>query len=133
MHATPDSLNGSGVIAMALAAGFFGFDEKIDLEDLASIAKMSFSHGTREFKQSIATSPLEYVNRLRMLRACEHMRETSSSIGAVAAAVCFKYSNCFNRHFKQVIGATPTQHRRSMQFADPLQISEFKRNYPESV
>ena len=118
---------------MALVARFFGSDEKIDLEHLASIAKMSVSLCARVFKQAFATSPLDYVNRLRMLRACEHMRETSSSIGAVAAAVGFKYSNCFTRQSKQVAGATPTQSGRSMHFLDPLQICEINRDCPDSV
>lgn len=105
--------------------------DPLRLDDLAAIASMSVSHFTRVFKQCFATSPMDYVIRLRMLRACELLRETSSSIGLVAATVGFKDSNYFARQFKQVIGATPTQYRRSMQFADPLQISEFKRNYPE--
>lgn len=105
--------------------------DPVRLEDLAEIASMSISHFTRLFKQCFATSPMDYVIRLRMLQACELLRETSVSIGAVANAVGFKDSNYFARQFKQVIGQTPTQYRGAMQFPNPLQISEFKRNYPE--
>ena len=74
---------------------------------------------------------MDYVIRLRMLHACELLRETSAAIGEIADQVGFQDSNYFARQFKQVIGTTPTQYRRRMQFADPLQISEVKRSYPE--
>lgn len=107
------------------------FREPLRLRDLAALESMSVSHFSRLFKRCFATSPMEYVLRLRILQACELLRETGAPISAVAEQVGFYDSNYFARQFKQVIGRTPTQYRRRMQIADPLQISEFKRRYPE--
>ena len=129
LYQSQPSRRGSHALTGAMQHINTHFLDPLRLADLAEIASMSVSHFTRLFKQCFATSPMDYVIRLRMLQACELLRETPASIGAVANKVGFKDSNYFARQFKQMIGQTPTQYRRSMQFADPLQISEIKRNY----
>lgn len=103
--------------------------ESVTVTDLADVASLSVSHFMRLFKQCFDTSPVNYVIQLRLLHACELLRETSASVGEIAYDVGFKDSNYFTRQFKQIIGRTPTQYRRTMQFADPLHISEMKRKY----
>jgi len=68
----------------------------------------------RLFKQCFDTSPMDYIIRLRLLHACELLRETPASVGEIAYDVGFKDSNYFTRQFKHIIGRTPTQYRRTM-------------------
>ena len=90
------------------------YAEPILLDDLCALAHMSKNNLLRVFKQQYSVSPIEYLIRLRMLRACELMRDPELSISDIAYDVGFSDSNYFSRRFRETYGVPPTVYRKRM-------------------
>lgn len=90
------------------------YTSSIRLEELATMAHMSTSHFERVFRETFHTSPIDYIIRLRLRKACELMRQPHYSISQIALDVGFGDSNYFARQFKRIIDKTPTEYRREL-------------------
>lgn len=84
--------------------------DDITIEMLTDIAHMSKSSVLRAFRRAMATTPMEYLIRLRVLHAAELLR-TGSSVADAAYQVGFHDSNYFTRQFRRMMGTTPTHYR----------------------
>lgn len=86
--------------------------EPIMVEDIASYVGLSIYHFTRTFKNSIGTSPHEYLLNLRLAKAKEHLSNTNDSIDVTAIVCGFSSTSHFIRAFKKATGFTPKQFRQ---------------------
>lgn len=86
---------------------------EIRAEDLAEACHVSESHLRRLFAQSMGMSPMDYVNCIRIERACQRMKQTEESIAATAAQSGFVSVSTFNRNFRRVLGVTPREWKKS--------------------
>ena len=66
-------------------------------------------------KERTGDSPIMYLNRLRIRKAQELLRETRQSITEIAFACGFQSSQYFARTFKHLTGKTPRDYRSSWQ------------------
>lgn len=66
---------------------------------------------TRFFRKHLNTTPMEYVIRKRLGKACWHLEYQNTSVAAIATLCGFRYVTFFNREFKKHYGMTPTQFR----------------------
>lgn len=87
------------------------YAEPVSVADLARIARMSESAFHRTFKAATGRTPIDYLLRLRVQRACERLRSTDLSVSAVATGVGFTDASYFARQFRKVIGETPSAYR----------------------
>jgi AraC family transcriptional regulator len=87
-------------------------DEKITLDELATIAGVSRFHFSRLFKQSTGLSPIAYVERSRMDRAQSLIRSGTHSLVEIALIVGFADQSHFSRRFRRHMRCTPTQFAR---------------------
>jgi AraC-like DNA-binding protein len=87
------------------------FADKLYLRDLAERAHMSRNHFIRAFKQHYGTTPIEYLNQLRIERAKELLRGSAHNMTSIAMACGFGDSNYFARIFKQHVGQAPRAYR----------------------
>lgn len=80
------------------------FGEKITIEKMAKIARMSPSHFSRIFKQEIGASPIDYLSRIRMDRVKKLLLAGGKSITEIAIECGFGssayLSACFYKKFK---------------------------------
>ena len=86
-------------------------------EQLAEVAAQFFvseRHLTRLFRIHLNSSPQEYWLRLRIKRACEILR-CSTTIKDVADIVGFNSLSGFQRAFRQMIGLSPSQYQELCQ------------------
>lgn len=88
------------------------FAEKIYLRDLASLAGMSESRFSRFFKQTMRQTPLAYINRYRVEKAAELLRETDRKLLDIALEVGFEHQGYFIKRFREQMGVTPAEYRR---------------------
>jgi len=88
------------------------YQEAIDLDQLARIARMSNRNFIRSFQAAMGSSPIAYVIQLRVNRGASLLRRTESSVTEVAFQVGFTDSNYFARQFRKLLGVTPSQYRR---------------------
>ena len=60
---------------------------EIRAEDLAEACHVSESHLRRLFAQSMGMSPMDYVNYIRIERACQRMKQTEESHSCYGSSV----------------------------------------------
>lgn len=92
------------------AVGFMmhNYSGKIEVSDIARHVGLSRSHLYRVFMQSMDASPNEYLTRFRISQACKLLKQSTLSVGAVAASVGFEDPLYFSRVFKKITGQPPT-------------------------
>jgi transcriptional regulator of acetoin/glycerol metabolism len=88
-------------------------DENIRLDMLAGTAGLSVHHFARAFHQSVGEPPHSYVLRRRIERAHEMLKETDQPLSEIALAVGFSDHSHFARHFRRLVGITPSAARWS--------------------
>ena len=89
-------------------------DQTISVDDLARQAGMSPSHFSRVFKDTLGSTPMQYVLAYRIEQAASMMQEANRPLGDIALACGFADQAHFTRSFKQVTGKTPRQYRASL-------------------
>ncbi|ASU82630.1 AraC family transcriptional regulator [Nocardiopsis gilva YIM 90087] len=82
--------------------------ERLRLEDLASVAGLSASHFTRAFRVSTGQSPHQYVLRLRLDRARRALQSTDDPIAHIAEATGFADQSHLTRTMRRQLGITPS-------------------------
>ncbi len=70
---------------------------------------MSVSAFHHEFKLVTASSPLQYLKRVRLDHAKRLMAHLGYNAGTAARAVGYESPSQFSREFKRLFGATPTE------------------------
>ncbi len=86
-------------------------DEKIRIKDLAETMNLSESRFQHCFSTVFHCSPMEYVLRLRIEKACQLLRQTQETIAQIALDCGFGNLAHFNRQFLKRTGMTPRQYR----------------------
>ncbi len=79
----------------------------IDFEAIASSSGITLSHFRTIFKRYTGLSPIDYLNRARVLRALELLQTTELSVSEIAVQVGIYDANYFSRLFKKVTGYPP--------------------------
>ncbi|HIT89531.1 MAG TPA: helix-turn-helix transcriptional regulator [Candidatus Merdenecus merdavium] len=87
------------------------FKEKLRIGDLAKQCSMSETHFRRVFTEYMNASPMDYINTVRIKKACEMLRKSDGKVENIAAQVGFPIATTFSRNFKKVTGYTPTDYR----------------------
>ncbi len=81
------------------------------LKDAFNTLKMNNRYFIRLFKKYTGFPPLNYLNRLRIEKACELLKKTSHPVIQVAYDVGYTDLTHFNRLFKKYLRIPPTQYR----------------------
>jgi len=83
------------------------YAEPVEIEALADMACVSVSAFHRLFRRSARVTPIAYVSRLRIGRACALLIEGRLRISAIAATVGYGSLAQFNKEFRRHKGMTP--------------------------
>ena len=89
------------------------YREPIALEQLIRLSCVNRSTRCRKFRAAYGTTPMHYVQSLRLREAELLLRETSVEMGELAERLGFASAAYFNRVFRRTHGVTPGQYRRS--------------------
>ena len=84
-------------------------DLKID--NIADAMGMSRSVLYIKIKQQLGMTPIDFVRHVRIMRACELLKDTDESLSPVAFAVGFSDPKYFSKVFKRETGIVPTEYR----------------------
>ena len=88
------------------------FDDSFSLDDLASRCALNSSYFSRAFKEYVGIPLFEYINRLRIDRACHLLKNNDMTILDIAFSVGYNNISFFNRYFKRLKGVSPGEFRR---------------------
>lgn len=89
--------------------------EQINFSYYAQIHNISPGYFRAIFKSETGLSPVEYLNRLRIVRAIEYLKDDTLSMSDVSAAVGIYDANYFSRLFRKIIGYSPREFRNKAQ------------------
>ena len=88
------------------------FSENITILSLAEKSHLSKSYFMNCFKSFVGIGAMEYVTQLRIKNACRLLEETDKTTAETAFECGFNNLSNFNRHFKEIVGCTPTEYRK---------------------
>jgi AraC family L-rhamnose operon regulatory protein RhaS len=87
-------------------------DSELKVEEIAARAYLSPNYFRKVFKDAIGMTPIEYINKIRISKACKLLRDGNTTISQVAEIVGMNDLNYFSRLFKSVTGCTPSEFKR---------------------
>lgn len=85
----------------------------LSLESLAAVANLSPSYFHKLFCRHFSMTPGDFVLQCRVSAAKSLLVEGSLSLGNVAEQCGFTSQSYFNYRFKQIVGMTPLQYRKT--------------------
>lgn len=89
------------------------YQEEIHISQIVNVSHMSETHFRRKFNEYMHISPSEYVNLVRIKKACEILEKSEDSIADIAIRVGFQTTGAFVRNFKKLVGEVPREWRKS--------------------
>ncbi len=88
------------------------YTTKITLADLAEMAGMNEKYLCRFFKSYTGQTPIDYINRLRIDRACFEMTVNKMNVTDAAYECGFNELSYFSKIFKKYKGVTPGKYKQ---------------------
>lgn len=88
------------------------FAEKIKLSDLSKLMFLSEKYFSALFEEHMHMTVTEYIQRIRVARACAMLNSARASVSEVAMACGYGDVRFFNKLFLRYTGRTPTEYRR---------------------
>ncbi|MDR3483453.1 MAG: AraC family transcriptional regulator [Bradyrhizobium sp.] len=86
-------------------------DEEISMETAAALTGMSYKMFSRWFIECTGIGFRKYVIKTKINKSCEYLFSTPLSIQEICFRVGFNNVSNYNRLFRQIIGATPSEFR----------------------
>lgn len=85
---------------------------ELNVRTLAEMCAMSDTYFRKLFKQTTNTTPLKYINRLRMEYAVELLQSKYYTVSEISNKCGFNNVYYFSLFIKKETGLTPTEHIR---------------------
>jgi AraC-like DNA-binding protein len=104
-------------VAHALKIMQSDYAAKLDVEQLASTARMSISAFHRAFKEITSDSPIQYLKKFRLTKAKNLIVQESMKAYIAADKVGYESSSQFSREFKRYFGQSPAEMIRELRAA----------------
>ena len=87
------------------------FAQPLDVPAVAQVAHVSPAHFSRQFRATFGEPPHRYLQRRRVERAMELLRETERPITEICLDVGFNSLGTFSRVFREIVGEPPSSYR----------------------
>ena len=83
----------------------------MSVDELSYLVNMSPSAFHRAFNEVTASSPIQYIKKIRLNRARELMVDEKLRVSEAAVQVGYESSTQFSREFKRYYGSSPSSIR----------------------
>ena len=84
------------------------------VQELAERAGMSRSIFALKFKETIGSTPMEYLTRWRMLLAGDMLKNSDDSVSEIGSSLGYESEGAFRKAFRAVMGCSPREYGRSV-------------------
>lgn len=88
------------------------YDQSFTVEQLAALCSRSVTGFRRSFTSATGRTPFEYLYEVRVKAAVNLLRNTDMPVSEIAGRVGYDTLSSFNRHFRRIAGAAPSEIRR---------------------
>jgi len=105
-------LNAEQKVAQCLAYLNQHLDQPVSVKILATLANLSTSRFTEVFREQTGTSPHQYLQQLRIHRACQLLTGTNYNLKQIAAQLGYLDQFHFSRVFKTFMEMSPRDYRK---------------------
>ena len=97
-----DVVKGTNMSQIATALDYMNkhYSETIKAGELSSLCNMSETHFRRLFESYINMPPMEYLNLIRVQKACELMKKTNEPMELIAQKCGFTTQSTFTRKYR---------------------------------
>lgn len=85
----------------------------ISVSDIASHVFLSQGYFTRAFKDIIGMSPINFLIKVRLEKACKILRDEDIKVSGIARSVGFASPQRFNAAFRKYMGVAPLEYRKN--------------------
>ena len=85
------------------------YAQPLNVSQLAESANMSLSGFHQHFKKITHTSPLQYLKRIRLLKAQQLLFQGTDNVSTAAIKVGYDSTSQFSREYKRYFGETPRE------------------------
>lgn len=89
------------------------WQEPFDMDKVAGSVSLSRYHFARLFKKQTGVTPYSYYQDVRIRKLKEALRDTNLTISEVFAACGMEYNGSLARSFRDKVGMTPSEYRKS--------------------
>nr|WP_314582744.1 AraC family transcriptional regulator [uncultured Pseudomonas sp.] len=93
------------------------YNEALSVEDLARCANMSASTFHEHFKRSTLLSPVQYLKRVRLLKAQQMLISEGMGVAQVAHKVGYQSTSQFSREYKRYFDRNPGEEGAQLRFS----------------
>jgi len=87
------------------------FARPLDVRAVARVAHVSEAHFSRQFRATFGETPHRYLQRRRVERAMELLRESERPVTEICLDVGFNSLGTFSRTFSEIVGEPPSAYR----------------------
>jgi AraC-like DNA-binding protein len=87
------------------------FAREITIEEISAYIHLSRAYFTRRFRRQTGLTPIQYLTRLRLERACGLLRSTTHPVYTIGELCGFNDTSYFSLQFRKQYGITPTAFR----------------------
>lgn len=88
------------------------FHGRLTVENVAEAMNVTPAHLARTFKQKFGTSPVKYMNSMRMAEAKRLLKTERLQVKEIAARLYYTDPLYFSKQFTQLIGISPSEYRK---------------------
>lgn len=88
------------------------YNEDITLSDIADKLHLNYYYLSTYFKNQTSENLTTYINRIKIEKAQQLLRESQDTIAEISKVVGFSDHNYFSKVFKKHVGMTPSMYRR---------------------
>ena len=84
----------------------------LTIEEVANQSNYSYTYFTKAFKKYMNDTPINHLNRIRLSKAKQLMKDRSLSLTDVYTRSGFKTQSNFTMAFKRIVGLKPLEYRK---------------------
>lgn len=122
-----------GCIAPAISFIAENYMNDLSIEELAQLCHVSTSHFRRLFKQVLGWAPLDYLQVIRIDRACVLLYNCEYSVTDIGMQVGYPSPSSFSRQFRRIHGISPSQWRQKMRSEENPIVTAYFNSVPHAT
>lgn len=101
------------IISPAIDYARTHYQEAVKISEMAEVCNISESHFRKVFQEYMGMRPSDFLNIVRIQKACDLMAVSDRSVENISYEVGFANVTGFIRNFKKFLGVTPYQWKKS--------------------
>ena len=88
-------------------------DPNLSIKKISALSEYSYTYFTKAFCSYMHDTPINHLNKLRLSKAKELMKDKSLSLNDIATKSGFKNLSTFTESFKRIVGILPKDYRKN--------------------